>query len=102
MPFSLVLKYIGNHICTNLSCTFSKLVKTAPTIIVRDGKMLVEAMKRVRVTDDEVLTAVRQHGHGSLDAIDVVILETDGSLSVIASEKAGNRSAYGTLCGPEH
>jgi uncharacterized membrane protein YcaP (DUF421 family) len=87
--------------CSVRSRFISKLVKTTPTIVLRHGKTLDDAMQHVRVTADEIHEAVRRHGHGSLDAIDAVILETDGSLSVIASDKAGNRSAYGKLCGPE-
>ena len=47
--------------------------------------------------EDEVLAAIRQQGQGALEDIDAVILETDGSLSVIPSSQAGNRSAYGAL-----
>lgn len=75
----------------------SKAVKTAPTVVLREGQLLHEALKRVRITEDEVRSAVRQHGHGSLAAIDLAVLETDGSLSVIAADKAGDRSAYGGL-----
>ena len=75
----------------------SKAVKTAPTVILRNGQLLHEALKQVRITEDEVKAAVRQHGHGSLAAIDLAVLETDGSLSVIAADKAGDRSAYGPL-----
>lgn len=75
----------------------SKAVKTAPTVVLRDGQLLHGALQRVRITEDEIRTAVRQHGHGSLAAIDLVVLETDGSLSVIPADKAGDRSAYGQL-----
>lgn len=75
----------------------SKAVKTAPTVVLRNGQLLHEVLKGVRITEDEVKAAVRQHGHGSLAAIDLAVLETDGSLSVIAADKAGDRSAYGPL-----
>lgn len=75
----------------------SKAVKTAPTVVLRDGQLLHETLKRVRITEDEVRAAVRQHGHGSLKAIDLAVLETDGSLSIIPADKAGDRSAYGQL-----
>lgn len=75
----------------------SRIVKTAPTVLLREGQLRHEALKRVRVTSDEVIGAVRRHGYGSLHDIDLVVLETDGSLSVIASDQAGDRSAYGAL-----
>ena len=58
-------------------------------------------MKRVRVTSGEVMAAVRQQGQGSLADIDAVILESDGSLSVIPAAHAGNRSAYAGLAGSQ-
>lgn len=79
----------------------SKAVKTAPTVVLRDGRLLHDALKAVRITEDEVRAAVRQHGHGSLAAIDLAVLETDGSLSVVAADKAGDRSAYAGLGAPE-
>lgn len=75
----------------------SRIVKTAPTVLLREGQLRHEALRRVRVTSDEVLSAVRRHGYGSLNDIDLVVMETDGSLSVIPSSQAGDRSAYGKL-----
>lgn len=75
----------------------SKAVKTAPTVVLRDGRLLHDALKQVRITEDEVKAVVRQNGHGSLAAIDLAVLEADGSLSVIPADKAGDRSAYGPL-----
>ncbi|QOY95064.1 DUF421 domain-containing protein [Massilia sp. UMI-21] len=75
----------------------SKAVKTAPTVVLRDGRLLHDALRTVRITEDEVRAAVRQNGHGSLAAIDLAVLEADGSLSVIPADKAGDRSAYGGL-----
>lgn len=68
-------------------------VKTRPTMLVRDGAMLHDAMRGVRITTDEILSAVRKQGCGSLDSVAAVVLETDGSLSVVAAGQAGDRSA---------
>lgn len=75
----------------------SSIVKTAPTVLLLDGELRYDAMKRVRVTGEEVMAAVRRQGRGSLADIDAVILESDGSLSVIPATQAGNRSAYDGL-----
>ncbi|MFC4930282.1 DUF421 domain-containing protein [Massilia sp. GCM10023247] len=83
--------------CSVRSSFVNDIVKTRPTVLVLGGRLRHDALKRVRVTGDEILAAVRQQGQGSLDNIDAVILETDGSLSVIPANQAGNRSAYGEL-----
>ncbi|QQM30860.1 DUF421 domain-containing protein [Martelella lutilitoris] len=60
-----------------------RLVKSEPALVLSDGKFLKRAMLRQRLTEDEVRAAVRASGEDDLDAIAAVILETDGSLSVI-------------------
>lgn len=41
------------------------------------------AMKKERVTKDEIDQFVRNSDHGSYETVTAVILETDGSLSVV-------------------
>lgn len=60
------------------------LVKSEPTLLVHDGAYLEEAMRRQRVTREEILGSLRQHGHTDLARIACVVLESDGSLSVVA------------------
>ena len=60
-----------------------KLVKSSPTLLLRRGEFLDDKLLAVRVTRSEVRAAVRASGIGSLDAVEAVVLETDGSFSVI-------------------
>lgn len=60
-----------------------KTVRSRPTLLVRDGKLFDEALYYERVTTDELSEAIRNNGHGRLDDVGAVILETDGSFSVI-------------------
>lgn len=48
-----------------------------------DDWYLREAMKRQRVSAEEVHAAVRSAGVASLDDVAELVLETDGSFSVI-------------------
>lgn len=65
-------------------------------ILLRDGEMDTAALRRSRVAVDEVRQAVRSSGHGDVAAIAAVVLETDGSMSVIPRSSAGDLSAlYG-------
>ena len=54
-----------------------------PTLLVRHGRLLRDVMRRERVTESEVLAAVRKHGQCTLEKIGAVVLETDGSFSVL-------------------
>jgi uncharacterized membrane protein YcaP (DUF421 family) len=67
------------------SSTVSSLVKSEPTLLVREGRFLKAAMRRERVVEEEILAAVREHGKGSLEEVAAVVLETDGSFSVLLS-----------------
>ena len=68
------------------SATVRGWVKGEPTLLAHDGQLLPQAMRRARVTPEEVEAALRAHGLGSLDRAGAVILETDGSLSVVGSK----------------
>jgi uncharacterized membrane protein YcaP (DUF421 family) len=76
-----------------------RTVKTEPTLLLRDGEFLHDALARVRVTEEEVRGAVRQHGLGGLEQVAAVIMETDGSLSVIPKSSAGSLSALNRVVG---
>jgi len=52
-------------------------------LLVRDGRLLQNAPARERVTESEVLAAVRQHGLDSIEEVGAVALEADGSFSVV-------------------
>lgn len=58
-------------------------VKGTPALIVYDGEMLSKAMRRERVNEDEVYAALREKAVATIKDAQAVILETDGSLSVI-------------------
>lgn len=96
----LVLLQLVITWCSVRSPLISRVVKTSPSLLLLHGQLRHATLRQVRVTSDEVRAAVRQHGHGSLANIDAVILETDGSLSVIPTSRAGDRSAYGALDRP--
>ncbi len=50
-------------------------------------------MRTQRVTDREIRQAVRSQGIGDLERVAAVVLETDGTFSVIPSSQAGRLTA---------
>jgi uncharacterized membrane protein YcaP (DUF421 family) len=60
-----------------------QLVTGEPLMLLFRGECLPAAMRRARVTEDEVRAAVRSAGLASLGEVEAVVLETDGSLSVV-------------------
>lgn len=66
-----------------------RAVRSRPRRLVENGRYIEAAMAAERVTQSEIDAAVRKSGIGRLDAVAAVVLETDGSFSVIRSEDAG-------------
>ena len=72
------------------------MLKSEPTLLVRDGRLLEGALRAQRVTDGEIRQAVRSQGIGGIEQVAAVVLETDGTLSVIPASQAGQLTAlYG-------
>ncbi|HVM15640.1 MAG TPA: YetF domain-containing protein [Egibacteraceae bacterium] len=93
------LQYVIAYLSVRLK-PFQHLVKARPTLLVRDGTLLDEAMEAQRVTRSEILQTLRQHGLTSLDEAAAVVLETDGTLSVITSPPDdGARSTLENVAG---
>lgn len=60
-----------------------RLVTGEPTLLLHAGRMLPRAMRRARVTEDELRAAVREAGIPTLSHVQAVVMETDGSISVV-------------------
>jgi uncharacterized membrane protein YcaP (DUF421 family) len=58
-------------------------VRSESTILVRNGQPLEDVLRRERITEDEATSAVRDAGGRTLAEAEVVILESDGSLTAI-------------------
>lgn len=67
---------------------FAGMVRSQPRVLLRDGGFVAPAMKAERITREEVLAAIRQSGLPRLQDVGAVVLETDGSLSVLPGPSA--------------
>lgn len=65
------------------SPAFRQLVRSQPRLLLEDGRLLRQAMRRERITEDEIFAVVRAAGIGRIEDVAAVVLETDGTLSVI-------------------
>lgn len=65
-----------------------KLVTGEPSMLLYRGELLPEALRLTRVTEEEIRAAVRSAGISDLAEVEAVVLETEGSLSVI--QRNGN------------
>ena len=65
------------------SIPMRNLICGSPTMIIRDGHVLQNEMRRTRLTVDELIEDLRQQGVVELDTVQYAILETNGQLSVL-------------------
>lgn len=72
---------------------FSKLVKAEPRLLFCDGDFIESALQSERLTRGEVRAAARGSGVASMQQVHAIVLETDGSLSVIKPNGASDNSA---------
>ncbi|MBD3243068.1 MAG: DUF421 domain-containing protein [Chitinivibrionales bacterium] len=74
------------------------LVTGEPALLLYRGEFLPAALRKARVTKDEVRAAVRGAGMANVDEADAVVLETDGSFSVV---RRGQGPGESSLSGVE-
>ncbi len=73
---------------------FGRSVLTSrATLLMSQGRFHDDELRRQRVAEQEVRQAIRSSGHGDVSAVAAVVLESDGSLSVIGRDKIGDGSA---------
>lgn len=79
---------------------FASVVTAAPRLMAYDGRILEASLRRERVTKGEVLAAVRKGGYGDLGQTAAVVMESDGTLTVIGPEGLGDGSALQPVSDP--
>ena len=80
--FLVFLQYLISWLSSR-SRIVSRFVKASPSLLVYKGEILFEMTKRERITTDEIFAMAREHNIGSLKDIMSMVLETDGSITVL-------------------
>ena len=62
----------------------SKVLKSDPTLVYYNGEYLKENMKKMRITEQDILQEVRLQAGSVIKNVDAVILESNGEISVIS------------------
>ncbi len=81
---------------------FRRLIKSQPTLLFYQGAFLHTALRAQRVAEEEVRSAVRAQGVADLGQVAAVVLETDGSFTVVqAADGAAGQGSLSALQGVE-
>lgn len=79
------------------STSFKRFIKAEPTMLYYNGDFVRAMMKRERVTEDEIFASLRQDNIADISSVSAVILETDGTFSVIKSNTSSEKGKTDTL-----
>lgn len=81
------------------SALWRRLVDRPPVALIRDGRVLGDNLRGQLVTEDELLSHLRQHGVERPQQVKLATIEGDGEISVIEADngKAAPRRAAGRL-----
>ena len=70
-------------------------VTSPPAVLYRSGEPFETVLRRKGLRMDDLRTAARQEGFGSLDDVEVIMLESNGAFSVVPSVEPGKASTLG-------
>ncbi len=92
IPVMLLISFeIINSIISMKSIKFRTLSDGNPIIIIKNGKLDQQQLKKLRFTVDDVLSGLRQKDVFDINEVEYAIIETNGTLSVLL--KAENQTA---------
>lgn len=64
----------------------SKVIQGADIMLIYKGQLNERNMAKARITREEIVEAVREHGVSEIREVDLAVLETDGNISIISNE----------------
>ncbi len=68
-----------------------KLVTGKPALLLYKGELLADAMKRERITIEEIYMKARASGITNLNEVEVIVLETTGDITMILKSEESSR-----------
>ena len=65
------------------SLNFRNLIQGRPMFVIRNGQLNEKQMKRLRLTVDDLIDAIRQKDVFDISTVQDAVIETNGSISVL-------------------
>jgi uncharacterized membrane protein YcaP (DUF421 family) len=62
---------------------FRRAVMGNPALLVRDGQIITDNLRKEGISMDSLKAALREHGVASVGDVSMAVLEVDGSISVL-------------------
>ncbi|RAZ68406.1 DUF421 domain-containing protein [Planococcus maitriensis] len=87
-----LLQYIVSKLSVN-SKGFTQMIKASPSFIYRNGEFDEKSIQKHRIRKDDLRGKVRQQGLSSFEQVEAIVLEGDGSLSIIKKQEGLSKDA---------
>ncbi|TKH36584.1 hypothetical protein C1I59_12075 [Paenibacillus polymyxa] len=58
-----------------------------PSVVIKDGEMMLKEIKKAKLTTGEVEVSLRQNKVGNIKDVDLAIFESNGKLSTILNNE---------------
>ena len=68
---------------------FSRLIEPPPLPLIKDGKLLRRNMRRELITEEELISQLREQGLDDVRKVKQAYMESDGHISVVEQEREG-------------
>lgn len=65
---------------------FGTLIQGEALMLIYNGTLLKNNIRKAKITEDEIAEALREHGVGSVSEVNLAILEVDGNISVLSDD----------------
>ena len=75
----------------------AQIFTTKPLLVYYQGRYQRKAMRTQFITEQELLTAVRMHGCSSISEVEAIVLESDGSITVLKRDPGSDFSSLNQL-----
>ncbi|MEQ9001552.1 MAG: DUF421 domain-containing protein [Coleofasciculus sp. B1-GNL1-01] len=92
----LSLQYVVSWL-TVRSSPFQNVVTASPSLLYFRGQFLHKAMQQQRVTQVQLLAAVRENRIASLQNVEAIVMESTGTIAVIKKETVGEQTDTSAL-----
>ena len=82
-----VISYIVSYL-TMKSITLRRFIIGVPTVIVEDGKIIEDGLRKTNIDINDFLEQCRLQGYFNIDDISYAIMEASGDISILPKSKA--------------
>jgi len=80
-----------------ISPTAERIINGKPTLLLSHGEFIERSLRKERVTEEEIRAAIREEGVTRVEDVDAVVLENDGTLTVVWKSKNPGGSGESSL-----